>query len=562
MTYELPGDGALTPEELAEHFRGLSAEELSTAIQDATAAFNELAESDSLTEADIEPLTALRDAVTGMRAEESSRAEAAAAALAQVQALRADVLGEAATEEAEAEGEAGAEVTEEDPVEEAVTASASVRAPGRLRLNAVRKSTTELAVPALVVPGPRTEFTAAADIPGHRAGKRMELSDVVPGMVARAQALQSQGGGTGLVASYRHPFPDELIINDLGNAGEGSTVSEYAASQRRLPGKNLVAAGGWCAPSETMYDFLNLSCPDMLWDAPEVQLTRGGLRFFPTPTLDVGAMTFLHTEAADIAGTPKPCYTIPCPDPEEVRCDAVGICVRAGLLTQRHFPELITSQLGLTMTAQEIRIRQVLLNQLAATATPVTIVATYGALSAVYAAVALQAADIIERFSLCDDIALEVVFPWWSRNLFLADVARRNGVSLEEVTTADVQAIFTPLGVRIQWARGIVDAAFPIDNNPANNVIGGTTPATTWPANVPFLIYPAGQVQIGRGAEINLGVVYDHASLQLNLATFAFAEECVALINRAPAGATRLVTVPVCPDGATGAQDTLTCPAA
>lgn len=553
MSYELPEDiGALSAEELESHL-GL-----------ATTAFRELRESDDLTEAELPTLRTLAGNVAALKAERTRREEAAVTAQEELAALSAEVLGDEAEDETDEDGAEGGE-SEGDAEGEDVTASAVAR-PGMIRLNAVRKA-PEIVTPTSVVKadetGPAPEIFAAADIPGHRAGGKMDLSDLVPGMIARAQALSASGGGTGLVASYRHPFPEELVVNDLGNVDQGEAATLYAANQTRLPGGNLVAAGGWCAPSETMYDFLNLACADGLWDAPEVQLRRGGLRFFKTPILDVNAMTFLHTEAADIAGTPKACYTIPCPDPDEVRCDAVGVCVRAGLLTQRHFPELITSQLGLVMTAQEIRIRRVLLNALIAqigVANQVTLASTFGALSAVFSAIALQAADIIERFSLCDNIAIEVVLPWWSRNMFLADVARRNGVSLDEVTVADVQALFTPLGVRVQWVKGLV-FDLPEGDPPVSNGIGGATPATVWPDTVQFLMYPAGQIQIGRGAEINLGVVYDHASLIQNVATFAFAEECNALINRAPDGAVRLVNVPVCADGATGAQDTVTCPA-
>lgn len=531
---------------LPEDVTALSAEELDSHIEEATQAFQELRESDDLTDADLPTLRALGAAIKTLKGEHSARVEAAEAAQAEIQALSAEVLGET-TETID-------EVTE--AVEE-VTASAKPA----FRLNAVRKNLPAVQAPAPVVPTTlMPSITASVDVQGFRAGESMGLADIVPGFIQRANAIKTQGSGSGLVASYHHPFPEELIVHDSGDAPAGTSVSAYAEKQSRLKGGNLVASGGWCAPSETMYDFLSLSCPDMLWDAPEVQLRRGGLRYFNTPVLDVAAMTFVHTEAADIAGTPKPCYTIPCETPEEVRCDAVGICVRAGILTQRHFPELVANALNLTMVAQEIRVRQTLLNQLAATATAVTMAAGFGTLSAVYNAVALQASDLIERLSLCDGIALEVVFPWWSKNMMLADLARRNAVAVNEVTAADVQALFTPLGVRIQWARGIVDATFPIDNDPANNVIGGTTPATVWPANIQFLIYPAGQVQIGRGAEVNLGVVYDHASLQTNDYTAAFAEECVALINRAPAGATRLVTVTgVCPSGTTGGQTVLTC---
>ncbi|MGW8703618.1 major capsid protein, partial [Streptomyces eurythermus] len=114
------------------------------------------------------------------------------------------------------------------------------------------------------------------------------------------------------------------------------------------------------------------------------------------------------------------------------------------------------------------------------------------------------------------------------------------------------QDVFTPLGVRIQWARALKPAV-PTE-------IGGALPAKVWPDEVQFLIYPSGSLQIGRGEEVNLGVIHDSAKFQTNDYTALFSEECVALVNRSVD--TRAVTVPICPSGATGAQTVLTCPAA
>jgi hypothetical protein len=43
-----------------------------------------------------------------------------------------------------------------------------------------------------------------------------------------------------------------------------------------------------------------------------VACARGGLRYFPILRLDVASMTFVRTEADDIAGTEKTCFKIPC----------------------------------------------------------------------------------------------------------------------------------------------------------------------------------------------------------------------------------------------------------
>ncbi|MFE2088648.1 major capsid protein [Streptomyces sp. NPDC059460] len=106
--------------------------------------------------------------------------------------------------------------------------------------------------------------------------------------------------------------------------------------------------------------------------------------------------------------------------------------------------------------------------------------------------------------------------------------------------------------MRIQWARGL-SPAVPTD-------IGAATPATAWPDEIQFLIYPAGQLQIGRSEEVNLGVIHDSAKFSTNDYTALFAEECVALVDRSVD--TRVVTVPICPPGETGGQTVVSCPIA
>ncbi|MFD5788581.1 major capsid protein [Streptomyces sp. NPDC127037] len=542
--------------EIPEDVTALSDDELNQALSGAVEAFDAMSQSSTVSTDDLQSLRSLATCVDTIRTEQASRREAAEQAAAEIDALAAQVRGGDAEPETPA-GDEGTETTaaatdaEPEPEPEPapkVTAAVVVQRPA-LDLSGVRRRQPRVLPEP---PAPGTTITAAVDVPGYAPGSALDFGDITTGIISRANALKTANGGVGQVISYRHPYPQELIVTDSSSAPEGTTVALAASNQRRLPEKDLVASGGWCAPSETIYELTDTSCPDMLWDAPEIQLARGGLRYYMPLSLDVAAMTWVHTEADDISGAEKPCFKIPCPDPVEVRCDAVGVCLEAGILTQRHFPELVAWYLRNSMVAHEIRIRQVLFQQALNTATPVTMPQSMGALSAVFGAVALQAADVIERHSLCETTALEVTLPWWSRNMFLADLARRNGVSTDQVTVADIQALFTPLGVRIQWARGLAPAV-PTD-------IGGATPATDWPDTVKFLMYPAGGLQIGRGEEVNLGVVHDSSKFVTNDYTALFSEECVALVDRSVD--TRLVTVPVCPTGATGPQPELACPIA
>ena len=551
--YELPEDlGSLSDEDIEQHLTAAARE------------MKKIATADTATAKTVPVLRSYADAIHKLEAEQGARITAAAETAAAIDALMAETFGEGETEvaaSADAEAEAATEVVEpEDEAPKVIEPTQVVTASSRRPMNlaAARAKTTGGSGLSRYLPTEQTvqgiEIVASVDVPGYRPGQEIDLSQITEGAMRRAQGLKTAGGGTGMVASYRLPFADDLIVKDSSSAPEGSKALALAADQSRLKGQDLVASGGWCAPSETIYDIIDIACPDMLWDAPEVQLNRGGLRFFRTPTLDVAALTFTWTEAQDIAaatqpaGPEKPCYVIPCPAPIDVRALAIGVCLSVGILTSRFFPEMVDWYVRNSMIAHEIRVRQVMYQAAldSAATTDVTIRPSFAGFSAIYEAVALQAADMIERHNLCESTQLEVVLPWWSRNLMLTDLARQEGVDVATLSAADLVAAFSNLGVRVQWARGLPPAV-PTD-------IGGPTPATTWPAEVQFLIYPAGNFQIGRGPEVNIGVIIDSVTVATNDEKI-FSEEAVALIDRM--GLARAVTVAVCPNGVVGARNTV-----
>lgn len=550
--------------ELPDDVTALTDEDLDSNLTAAVRSFQTVSKTTVVTPQTLPNLRTLKASIQSLKDERASRTAAAEAAAAEIDALTADVFGDetenvAASAEPEAAEPEAEAVTEAAPATEVIEPTEVVTASGvrrtSLNLAAVRAKQAGNGAGLSRYLAPEVpdgiEIMASVDVPGFRPGEVVELSDITDGVMRRATGLKTAGGGTGLVASYKLPFPDELVVKDSSSAPEGSKALMHAADQRRLNGGDLVASGGWCAPSETVYDITDIACPDMLWDLPEVQINRGGLRFFRTPALDVAALTFVHTEQDDIAGNTKPCFDIPCPTPLDVRAQAQGVCLSAGILTQRFFPEMIDWYVRNSMVAHEIRIKSEAYDTARAGiigATPtraVTVRSSFAAFSAVYEAVALQAADMIERYNLCDSTQLEVVFPWWSKNLFLADLARQDGVALEDLDESRLTSAFAKLGVNVQWARGLAPAV-PTD-------IGGTTLATTWPDAVEFMIYPAGNYQLGRGPEVNLGVIIDSVTVSTNDEKI-FSEEAVMLIDRL--GLARLVTVDVCPDGSVGGRNT------
>ena len=53
------------------------------------------------------------------------------------------------------------------------------------------------------------------------------------------------------------------------------------------------------------------------------------------------ACGFFQTEAEAIAGDCKDCCSVDCPPFDEVRLDAIGLCVKSPLLTEAAYPELV-----------------------------------------------------------------------------------------------------------------------------------------------------------------------------------------------------------------------------
>ena len=84
---------------------------------------------------------------------------------------------------------------------------------------------------------------------------------------------QRIGGNEGV----RHRYGAALIRKQgFGNlTQEDNDLSDYdlvwaAGDEKRLPGGSLVAAGGWCSPSETLYDLCQYETVQGILDLPEI----------------------------------------------------------------------------------------------------------------------------------------------------------------------------------------------------------------------------------------------------------------------------------------------------
>lgn len=418
---------------------------------------------------------------------------------------------------------------------------------------------------APIVPSQNSDdlvITAAAATSGVQIGARFMDSDALVAAfqgIARSMAPTHGNPSMQSVASIANHFDHVVGIDTKLNDVEALLRSIRSPEAQEA----LVAGGGWCAPAEIRYNFFNITCQDGMIDMPTIGVRRGGIEFPISPSLSnvyTGAFTnstnpWLWQEIDDQSvatgsGITKPCVRVDCPTFETVRLECYGICLTAGNLTDYAYPEATRNHLSLLMAAHYHAMNARYITAMVNLSTAVgTIPASgTGILSDAPAVTALAAADYRERFGMCDNDVLEVVFPRWVRDAMRIDHLRRNGFWAAPLSDADINKLFTANRVRVQWVgdwqvRG-TQSGFPGDS-------GGAI--TSWPATAQFMIYAAGTYIRGNGLSLDLGVVRDSVLNADNDHTAAWTEEC-HLIARV-GHASYLYTIPVCTAGRTGAND-------
>ncbi len=407
-------------------------------------------------------------------------------------------------------------------------------------------------------------IVAAAPTSGVQIGSRFDgMDSLVNAVTTHARSLVITNGRPGFqtVASIRNQF-EHVIDGERTSPGEFDAMIRQLRDPERIDALvpadgDMVAAGGWCAPSQIRYDFFNIACQDGMIDLPTFGVQRGGIQFPISPSLaDVFSGTFtnatnpwLWTEADDIlaaTGSPtKPCVRVTCPTFDEVRLECYGICLTAGNLTADAYPEAVRNHLSLLMSAHYHAMNQRYIQQMVALSTDAIAIPS-GSCRAISSDlpdyVGLAAQDYRTRFGMCDDDVLEVVLPRWARDAIRSDLSRRTGIDPTNYTNADIDRLFTTRRVRIQWVN---DWQIRTAGQP-----GGATALTAWPDTVDFMIYAAGTFVRGNGLTLDLGVVRDSVLNETNDHTAAWTEECHLIARYGHES--RLYRLPVCVGGLTG----------
>ena len=439
-------------------------------------------------------------------------------------------------------------------------------------------------------------LVAAAGVPNYEAGQRLDtMLDVAKAFEARSfshAAMRNRGTGpiTYPVAQLVRDYPSEFSVNgdetdyakllEVGNEKRlpgGSLLRAVEARQKELsiiaPERDsLVAAQGWCAPSETDYSICLQITTDGLYDAPEVQARRGGIRHNTGIEFDTifggGSCAsptgfFDLTEAEVAAGTTKTCLEIPCPDFVDTRLGVTGLCLTGNILAIRGYPEFTATFTRGALAASAHQVNREQIADVVAGSTAVTLsgapwATDLSVVSQVLSACEMAIVDIKYRLRLQQSATLEVIMPFWILAQMRADWIRRNatGAGPEAITLADsaIGAAYAARGARVQYVYDWQDA---FATCAASGSPGSDTPLGALPTSLSFIVYPAGTWVRAVSDVITLNSVYDSTKLATNQVTHLFTETGWAMVRMCPLS--RVYTISICPSGSTGLQRVVTC---
>lgn len=421
--------------------------------------------------------------------------------------------------------------------------------------------------------GNALSITAAANIGGFSSGEALDFDQLAEAFAKRGKNFASRiengqrrmNGRKALSRQSRRTYglseaaerygvarlakpENEFAISEGMSAQAAWSMIMKAASESRLKGKSLTAAGGWCSPSEIVFGFLELETAEGLMTIPEIGAPRGGIQFTKGPTLGdlltEATLGWTMTEAQAEAGSfTKPVFDIECPDWDEVRMDAVGWALRAGLLTNTTYPELLRRYLALALIVHARRMNKLTIDRVRASITTSMTLASVGAVPSATAdfldAVELGAMRIREQFSMGLNATVEGKFPIWARMIVRSDLSRRTGVDMLSVSNQQVDRWFSDRQISPEFVRDYQ----PI-NGGAVTVEGGTAGWTTMPTKVEFMLYPAGSyVRLAEGV-IDLDTVYDQDNLTKNQFLASFFEEGFNIANTGAEGVKVTVALP------------------
>ena len=420
--------------------------------------------------------------------------------------------------------------------------------------------------------GPEHTLVAANNIPGLSDGAELSSwGDFAKAFSSRTRNYPAAGQSTRTlqhpIAEIRRSYGEQFTITEGMSDEVMNQVLVRAADETRLEGGSLVAANGWCSPSETLYGTCLQIGTDGMWQGPEVIARRVGIRHNQGIEFDsifgTGVGFNILTEAQVIADVTKTCVEIPCPPFVDDRLDVSVLCLTGSILQNRAYPEFVETFVrgALATFAHFVNrsvIAQIEAGSVAVAPSTVDPWATDGSLiSNLLGIVEMAIVDIRYRLRLDFSNTIEIVLPFWIKAMMRQDFSRRNGFDGVGLTDSQIDSWFSMRGARVQYVYDWQDSFSGVVTGPGADTPISTLPALVTPKQVRFLAYPAGTWVLARLDVIRLESIYDSVNLPQNLVTQLFLEDGFKPMRMCPLS--RVYTVNICPSGATSALQTVAC---
>lgn len=323
----------------------------------------------------------------------------------------------------------------------------------------------------------------SADVPGISARQKIgDIGHLATVVNTRMQSMvrSATSGRAGIATITRHAASKYSISQEMDIDGAIKAASDEFA----LPGGNLVAAGAWCAPPDTLWDL----CPDDqgtdgFLDLPTVTTRRSGIRFpqaFDFSGL-YGGVGFhfgkdqLHWKDCDEGPEfKKCCIEIPCPEWTECLLELDGICIRNSILMERGWPEWTADFTSRVLKAHARRMNAWTIAKVESLATQISMPAVNlptqgndvaglhgpGAVESVLSVLEMMVEYQRYKYRLPRNATLEAVMPYWLLPILRADLSKKEGWNLNRwnVTDQQLTQFLQSRGVRVQFVYDWQDA--------------------------------------------------------------------------------------------------------
>jgi len=296
----------------------------------------------------------------------------------------------------------------------------------------------------------------------------------------------------------------------------GAQAHNDALLSRMWSRPALLAAGGFCGPSQPIYDMAMISSAatpvnDGL-GGPTINGTRGSVTFNrPLALADFAAGVTPEWSPGD---EDKACVDITCSSPVTEDIVAFVHCVNVDNFMDRYSPEMVAQAIDLTMVNWASARETWLLDRIKNSDKKLTADNVIGAAADINYTIGLAAAGYRNSDRMLSDVGLRVLLPAWVLDMYIGDVARAQHAYPEQLrmARATVEANLANLGVRPTF---YIDS--PSDG--PSQVFGAQSDGALnqYPSAIQWALFHEGaHAKINGGPELNFGVVRDSSQNAAN----------------------------------------------